>query len=274
MNIPATYQSLQRSSQTLLKYSASSRILKSLPPPSTAQVQIRTLSVFEQSPSTSQMFVPRGPPPSPKTPTLETPLVLPQPVSTAPLRAFSIAPRVRNPNEIEKKSIKTFSMKNPNYEDHAREYLSASDCSDNEKNKNDDDDNDDDKDQNQLLTITQPKLPARNPSLSRSGTSLRNRLMAHTANRYLSLAEVYYSSLDVHKNFSDKSQRRLRPQTRLMVSTTEDEDGLTTITRTTSTAKTAPVVSPSKSVFGFSKTASSMHFGHAAGRLGLHGSVS
>ena len=274
---------MQRSSQTLLKYSASGRVPK--PSPRNAQLQIRALSVFEQSPSVSQVFVPRGPPPSPKTPTLESSLVFPQPVSTAPLRAFSITPRARHSNEVERKSMRTsLSMKNPNYEDHAREYLSASDCSDNEKeekdNGKDDNDNDgDDKDLSEILTITQPKLPGRNPSLSRSGTSLRDRLMTHNANRYLSLAEVYYSSLDVYKNLPDTTRRRLRTQTRLLPSRADDDDKLTTVTKTTVATKTAPIVPPSvvpppKSVFGFSKTASSMHFGHAAGRLGLHASVS
>jgi hypothetical protein len=58
-----------------------------------------------------------------------------------------------------------------------------------------------------------------------------------------------------------------------MTSTNETDDTLTTITKTTSATKTVPMPQ-SKSVFGFSKTASSMHFGHAAGRLGLQGSVS
>lgn len=210
-------------------------------------------------------------------------------LTTTPLRAIPITPCVRNSSEYERKLMNTSSVKSTNYEDHAREYLSASDCSDNEKDnddndndknnvkvKDDDDDDDvDDKNPNQLLPITKPKLPLRNQSLSRPGTALRDRLISHNANRYLSLAEVYYSSLDAYKNLSDKSRRRLRSHTRLMPATNENDDAATTtMTKTTAltTTKTTPIPQ-SKSVFGFSKTASSMHFGHAAGRLGLQGSV-
>lgn len=274
-----------------MKYSSSIRIPKPTTtlPPSNTQFNIRALSVFDQSPSTSQFFIPRGPPPSPKTPTQESSMILINSiVPTAPLRAIPIIPRVRNPNENEKKStntptITTTTGKITNYEDHAREYLSASDCSDNEKNTNedndDDNDDDDDKNLNQYLTITKPKLPTRNQSLSRPGTALRDRLLSHNANRYLSLAEVYYSSLDVYKNIPDKTRQRLKPQSRLIPTTTttttttnENDDAATAITKTTTATKVTPLPQ-SKSVFGFSKTASSMHFGHAAGRLGLQGSV-
>jgi hypothetical protein len=197
-------------------------------------------------------------------------MVLINSIAPTPFRTVSIIPRARNSNENEKKLTKPSPIKIINYEDHAREYLSASDCSDNDKDDNEKDDN---KDFNRILTITKPKLPVRNQSLSRPGTALRDRLLAHNANRYLSLAEVYYSPFDIYKNFTDKSRQRLRSQKPLIASTNENEDAATTTTKITTTTKTAPVPQ-SKSVFGFSKTASSMHFGHAAGRLGLQGSVS
>jgi hypothetical protein len=213
--------------------------------------------------------MPRGPPPSPKTPTRESSMILLKSIIPAPFRAVSIIPRNRNSNENPKKLTNTSSVKITNYEDHAREYLSASDYSDNDKNENDDD-----KDLNKVSKITQPKLPIRYQSLSRPGTVLRDRILSHSANRYLSLAEVFYSSLDVYKNLPDRSRPRFRSQTRLMTSTNENDDATTNTTKiTTKTIKTAPIPQ-SKSVFGFSKTASSMHFGHAAGRLGLQGSVS
>jgi hypothetical protein len=230
-----------------------------------AQLQIRALSVFDQSPSTSQLFNPRGPPPSPKTPTQESSVIFPQSISSTPFRAISLTPRLlKHSNDNEKKFTKTPSVKNINYEDHAREYLSASDCSDN------DEEDDDDGVMKKLLAIKKPKLPVRTQSLSRPGTALRDRLFANNTNRYLSLAEVYYSSLDIYKNISDKSQRQSRSQIRLMAPVNENDDAGTIITK--ATRKTIPVPQ-SKSVFGFSKTASSMHFGHAAGRLGLQGSV-
>jgi len=274
LNIPATYYAIQRSLQNSRKYSPKIRLSKQST--SNPQLHIRTLSVFDQSPSTSQLFMPRGPPPSPKTPTRESSMILLNSIIPAPLRAVPIISRNRNSNENPKKVINTSSVKITNYKDHAREYLSASDCSDNGKDENDDhdDDDNDDKDPNKVLTITQPKLPTRNQSLSRPGTVLRDRILSHNANRYLSLAQVYYSSLDVYKNLSDGSRRRLKSQTRLMTATNENDDAATNTTITsTTTIKTAPIPQ-SKSVFGFSKTASSMHFGHAAGRLGLQGSVS
>ena len=226
-------------------------------------MQIRATSVFDQSPSTSQLFNPKGPPPSPKTPTQESSMILINPITSLPLRAISLIPHARNFNENEKKIVITPSLKNINYEDHAKEYLSASDASD------DEDDADEKKDQ--ILTIIKPKSPVRTHSLSRPGTSLRDRLLNHNTNRYLKLAEVYYSPLDIHKILSEKSRRRLKTQTPLIAPTNDHDETATTITKTT-TAKTTPIPQ-SKSVFGFSKTASSMHFGHAAGRLGLHGSV-
>jgi hypothetical protein len=187
------------------------------------------------------------------------------PINTAPLRAISLVPHARNFNENEKKLINTPSVKNINYEDHAREYLSASDGSD-----NDDDEEDEDEDKHKALVITKPKSLARTQSLSRPGTSLRDRLLTHNTNRYLSLAEIYYSTFDAQKNLLEKNRGRLRAQARLLIPANDNDDALTTITK--ATTKTTPTPQ-SKSVFGFSKTASSMHFGHAAGRLGLHGSV-
>lgn len=263
-----------------MKSSASIRLAKAAP--SNAQLQIRALSVFDQSPFASQIFIPRGPPPSPKTPTQESSMIFTHSIMTPPFRAMGIRPRIRQIQENgERRSAHVPSMKTSNYEDHAREYLSASDCSDNENEQNadndekdeeGDDDDDNDKELNEFLTVTQPKIPTRNLPLSRPGTSLRDRLVSNNANRYLSLAEVYYSSLDVYKHLSNKSRQRVRSQTRLGTSSNEMDDAATTLSKTTGTIKTSPMP-PSKSSFGFSKTASSMHFGHAAGRLGLHGKV-
>ena len=261
-----------------MKSSASVRLAK--PPPSNAQLQIRALSVFDQSPFASQIFIPRGPPPSPKTPTQESSMIFTHSIMTPPFRAMGIRPRIRPIQENgERKSAHIPSMKTSNYEDHAREYLSASDCSDNENEQNTDDNEKDeegdeeDKELSEFLTVTQPKIPIRNLSLSRPGTSLRDRLLSNNTNRYLSLAEVYYSSLDVYKRLNNKSRQHVRPQTRLGTSSNEMDDAATTLSKTTGTIKTSPIP-PSKSSFSFSKTASSMHFGHAAGRLGLHGRVS
>jgi hypothetical protein len=258
-----------------MKYSSSSRV----PNQSTTNtdLQIRALSLFDQSLSASQLINPRGPPPSPKTPTYDSSMILLNPIIQAPLRAVPIIPHVRNSNENEKKKTTTSSVKITNYQDHVRDYLSSSDYSDNEKAE--DNDHDDDKDLNQLLTIKKPKVPVRKQSSSKPGTSLRDRLVSHNNNRYLSLAEVYYSSFDLYKHFADKSRRALKTQIRLTPSTNETDDTLTTTTKTvktttTKTTATTSSVSQSKSVFGFSKTASSMHFGHAAGRLGLQASVS
>jgi hypothetical protein len=258
-----------------MKYSSSVRLPK--PPTLSAQLQIRALSVFDQSPSSSQIFIPRGPPPSPKTPTQDPSMIFLHSISAAPLRATSITPHARNSNENEKQLPITVAVKNINYKDYAREYLSASDCSDNDKDENDDDEADDDDEKekalDQALITAKPKLPVRNQPFSRSGTAFHDRLLSSNRNRYLSLAEVCYSSLDVYKTLSDKTRRRLQSQTRLMTSNNENDDALTTTTKITTTTKTEPLPQ-SKSVFGFSKTASSMHFGHAAGRLGLQGSVS
>lgn len=265
--------------QTSMKSSGSLRLAKATP--SNAQLQIHALSVFDQSPFASQMFVPRGPPPSPKTPTQESSMIFTHSIMTPPFRAMGIRPRIRQIQEnVERKSAHVPTVKKSNnYEDHAREYLSASDCSDNENEANEeekeenDDGEEEDKELNEFLTITQPKLPSRNVSLSRPGTSLRDRLISTNASRYISLAEVYYSSLDVYKHLNNRSRQRNRSQTRLGISTNEVDDTATTLSKATGTIKTSPMP-PSKSSFGFSKTASSMHFGHAAGRLGLHGKVS
>ena len=256
------------------------------PPPSNVQLQIRAMSVFDQSPFASQIFLPRGPPPSPKTPTQESSMIFAPSIMTPPFRAIGIRPRVRHIYESERKSAHAPVVKSSNYEDHAREYLSASDCSDNEKdNENEpdedtneekneqEDDDEEEKDLNAFLTIKKPKLPVRNLPLSRPGTSLRDRLVTTSGNRFLSLADVYYSSMDVYKHLSNRTRRPVRSQTRLGISNNETDDAATIMSKTTGTTKTVPMPE-SKSSFGFSKTASSMHFGHAAGRLGLHGSVS
>jgi len=237
-----------------------------------SQFDLRSLSVFDQSPSTSQVFIPRGPPPTPKTPTLESSIVgFRSPRMSSPFRTIPLTLRQKHTNENEKKTTTQSSTKTNSYEDHAKEYLSASDCSDND----DDDDKNNKKEPEPLLTITKPKVPpARTQSLSRTDMSLRDRLLTHATNRYMSLAEVYYSPLDVYKNLATKARRPQRSQTRLMATTTtsnENDDASTTITKVT--AKTMPVPAQSKSVFGFSKTASSMHFGHAAGRLPLQTNV-
>ncbi|CAF4072782.1 unnamed protein product [Rotaria sp. Silwood2] len=267
LNIQPSY----RSFQSPLKYSPSIRIPKQTPV--IDELQIRASSVFDQSPSTSQLFIPRGPPPSPKTPTQESSTIFLTSIIPPPLRAISITPCARNSNENTKKLTHTSSVKITNYEDHARNYLSASDCSDNDNDDDNNDDNDDDKNNNdkninKLITVKKPKTPIRTQSLPKPGTTLRDRLLTHNTNHYLSLAEVYYSSFDVYKSLTEKSRRRLRPQTRLTMSNNDNDDASTTITKTTKTTQG----SQTKSGFGFSKTASSMHFGYAAGRLPLQGS--
>ncbi|CAF0720215.1 unnamed protein product [Rotaria sp. Silwood1] len=266
LNIQPSHHSFPSS----LKYSPSIRIPKQTP--ILDELQIRASSVFDQSPSTSQLFIPRGPPPSPKTPTQESSTIFLSSIIPPPLRAVSITPCARNSNENTKKLTHTSSVKITNYEDHARNYLSASDCSDDDNDddneNNDNNNNNNDKNINQVITLKKPKVPVRTRSLSRTGTTLRDRLLTHNANHYLSLAEVYYSSFDVHKNLTEKSRRRLRAQTRLTMSNNDNDDASTTITKTTKTTQ----VPQSKSGFGFSKTASSMHFGYAAGRLPLQGS--
>jgi hypothetical protein len=56
-----------------------------------------------------------------------------------------------------------------------------------------------------------------------------------------------------------------------MEAANENDDASTAITKTTAQLASIPQM---KSVFGFPKTSSSMHFGFAADRLGLQGSVS
>ncbi|CAF3334595.1 unnamed protein product [Rotaria socialis] len=266
LNVSSPYRSFQNS----LKYSPSIRAPKSST--SIEDLQIRASSVFDQSPFTSQYFMPRGPPPSPKTPTQDPATMLLNLIPPAPLRAKSLIPCIRPPNENTKKPTHTPSLKTITYQDHARDYLSASDCSDVDSDKKDDDDDDDGNDDNdkkssKTTAQTKPKTPVRTQSLSRTGVVARDRWISHNATRYLSLAEVYYSSLDVHKSISERSHRRLRAPTRTMMSINDNDDTVTTISKTT-TSKTAPLPS-TKSGFGFSKTASSMHFGYAADRLGV-----
>ncbi|CAF2036468.1 unnamed protein product [Rotaria magnacalcarata] len=267
LNVATPYRSFQNS----LKYSPSIRAPKSST--SIEDLQIRASSVFDQSPSTSQFFVPRGPPPSPKTPTQDPVTMLLNLIPPAPLRAISLTPCIRPSNENTKKTTYTPSLKTITYQDHARDYLSASDCSDVDNDRKDDDDDDDDdndnndKNSNKTTTQTKSKTSVRTQSLPRAGVVAHDRWISHNANRYLSLAEVYYSSLDVHKSISERSHRRLRAHTRTMMCTNDNDDAATTASKTT-TSKTAPLPS-TKSGFGFSKTASSMHFGYAAGRLGV-----
>ncbi|CAF0865165.1 unnamed protein product [Rotaria sordida] len=261
LNIQPPY----RSYQTSLKYSPSICI-----PKQTAtidELQIRASSVFDQSPSTSQLFIPRGPPPSPKTPTQELSTIFISSIIPPPLRAISITPCARNSSENTKKVTNPSPVKIRNYEDHARNYLSASDCSDSDEDNNEDNNDNNNKNINKVITIKKPKTPQRTQSLSRTGTTLRDRLLTQNTNHYLSLAEVYYSSFDVYKNLTEKSRKGLRAQTRLTMSNNDNDDASTTITKTTKTTQGLQ----SKSGFGFSKTASSMHFGYAAGRLPLQG---
>lgn len=241
------------------------------------ELQIRASSVFDQSSSTSQFFVPRGPPPSPKTPTQDPSTMLLNLIPPAPLRAVPLTPCLRNPNESMKKPIHPVTTKTiATYESNVREYLSASDCSDDDDDDKDDDDNnnEDEDDKNASSTTKKKKIKTSSLTqpLSRVAVRPRERWISHNATRYLSLAEVYYSSLDMHKSMSERSHKRLRAQTRTKMSNNDVDDSSTTITKTT-TSKTASVSQP-KSGFGFSKTASSMHFGYAAGRLCLRESVS
>jgi hypothetical protein len=248
-------------------------------------LQIRALSVFEHVPMTTMTAItstagvspiPRGPPPSPKTPTQDLSLISPSSLAFGPLRSIPIIPCKRYPIDPDPSPLDRATHRNHGYQDHAREYLSASDCSDSD---HDEETEAEKKRIKQAQTIVKPKLPVRMQSLSRPDTAMRDRVFTHHANHYLSLAEVYYSSLDIYKNIAGKSRRRLRSQTRLTVPGNENEDASTTVSKsntvaTTTTPAKTPPSSQSKSVFGFAKTASSMHFGHAAGRLGLQSSVS
>ena len=247
-----------------------------------SHLQIRALSVFEHAPMTTMTNIsglsplPRGPPPSPKTPTQDLSIISPSSLAFGPLRAVPIIPRTKYPIDHDPSPLDRATHKKADYQDHAREYLSASDCSDSD---HDDEIEAEKKRIKQAQTIVKPKLTFRTQSFSRPDTATRDRVFAHHANHYLSLAEVYYSSLDIYKNIAAKSRRRLRSQTRSTLPNNENEDASTTgsksnrVASTTTPAKT-PSSSQSKSVFGFAKTASSMHFGHAAGRLGLQSSVS
>ena len=234
------------------------------------QLHIRAQSVFDQTTYNPQFFLPRGPPPSPKTPTFDPSILIPNSSSSfsvSPLRALAIAPQTKYTNDRDRSKSK---MKS-NYQDHAREYLSASDCSD------DDDDADDAASDDQEKVVpksntsrSRAKFLRRNQTLSRTDNATRDRLTSQ--NQYLSLAEVYYSSLDIYKSINEKSRRHLRSQSRLVMPNQENEENRTTISKTSGTVKNSQG-QESKTVYGFSKTASSMHFGHAADRLTLQPTV-
>jgi hypothetical protein len=245
-----SHYSFQRSVETPSKYSSSIRLPKQLT--SIPQLQVRALSLYDQSLSESQVCLPRTPPSSPKTPRQDSSMISLNSINPSPLQVLSITPRVRNFNENEKKLTNISSVKIANYEDHAREYLSASD---------------DDKDTNKILSRVKPKLSVCTQSFARPGTAFSVRLLLHNSKRNGSAAKVYYTSSDVQK----KSRQISRSQTRLMGPANEYDDASTAITKTT--PRLAPIPQM-KSVFGFPKTSSSMHFGFAAGRLGLQGSVS
>ena len=250
------------------------------PSKSFSQLQIRAQSVFDHSSVFFPNYLPRGPPPSPKTPTQDLSFIIQPSINANPFRAMSILPRTRYSTHRESAESRSQLVRTANYEDHAREYLSASDCSDGDDEI--DQQNDSTKDKiNKEKSRRKSQIPSRVRSLSRSDTTTRDRLLLQHPNQYLSLAEVYYSSLDMYKNLSKRS----RPQTRAAGQTNDNEETATNGTgtskgntavaaSTTSTAKTSASPPQVKSVFGFSKTASSMHFGHAAGRLGLQSSVS
>ena len=233
-----------------------------------SQLQIRAQSVFDQSSIFFPSYLPRGPPPSPKTPTQDLSFIVQPSISSNPFRAMPIVPRTRYPTHRESAESRSQLVKTANYDDHAREYLSASDCSE------PDDDDEVEETTPKEKSTAKAQLASRTRSLSRSDTTTRERLLLQYPNQYLSLAEVYYSSLDMYKSLNKRS----RPQTRAAAPTNDNEEMATNTSRTskgnTITSKTSASPAQVKSVFGFSKTASSMHFGHAAGRLGLQSSVS
>ncbi|CAF1360751.1 unnamed protein product [Adineta steineri] len=230
----------QRSIQTPTKYSSSIRLPK--------QLQPRAQSVFDQSHSESEIFLPRTPPSSPKTPRQESTLLPLHFMKSAPLQSISITPHIRYVNEDKKKSTTISSSKLANYEDYAREYLSKPDCTNEIV----------DKDINEKQSTMKPKLSLGTQSTSRPRTGLSIRLLSHIANRYSDITKYSNSTLNIPKNCTEKSRRILKSKTRSM---NEHND--------VSKKESIP---PSKSVFGFSKTASSMHFGYAADRLGLQAS--
>jgi len=249
-----SHYSFQRSVETPSKYSSSIRLPKQLT--SIPQLQVRALSLYDQSLSESQVCLPRTPPSSPKTPRQDPSMISLNSINPAPLQVLSITPRIRNFNENEKKLTTISSVKIANYEDYAREYLSASD---------------DDKDTNKILSSVKPKLSVCTQSFARPGTAFSVRLLLHNSKRNGSATKVHYTSSDLQKNSTEKSRQISRSQTRLMVPANENDDASIAITKTNTQLASIPQM---KSVFGFPKTSSSMHFGFAAGRLGLQGSVS
>ena len=249
-------------------------------------LQIRALSIFEQAPTTTLAIsvtsqvspLPRGPPPSPKTPTQDLSIITPSSLAFGPLRTMPIIPRTKYHIDHDPSPSGRPSHKKPDYQDHAREYLSASDCSESE---HEEETHQEKRRSKHAQTIVKPKPAVRTQSISRPDTATRDRVFAYHPNHYLSLAEVYYSSLDIYKNIAHRSRRRLRSQARMAIPNNDSEDASTTGSKSnagaaaaTNTSAKTPSSSQSKSVFGFPKTASSVHFGHAAGRLGLQSSVS
>lgn len=230
------------------------------------QLQLRAQNMFDPAVYNAQFYLPRGPPPSPKTPTQDPSVYFGSSLSSMsnnPVRTSTLIPQLKYAVERDRSNSK---MKS-NYHDHAREYLSASDCSD------DDSEEQERQDPKSKPLRSRSKFLQRTQAVSRTDTTNRDRLLSQ--NPYLSLAEVYYSSLDIYKAINEKSRRHLRSQSRSMMSHHEIEDNATVFTRTTNngTGKLSSVQQPTKTVYGFAKASSSVHFGHAAGRLALQSSV-
>ncbi|CAF0751184.1 unnamed protein product [Adineta ricciae] len=255
--VPSTEQSSHRSVQTPIKTCTMSKHSLSKSTASLPQLQIRSLPIHDPFSSEPQIILPRTPPPSPKTPTYEPSITSSQSDAPASLQIISLTPRNRLSNEHKKESpIMSSSAKIATYDEHAQEYLSAVDHSEEVVDKDN---------QQPLISPTIRQLSASTRSLSRSGTALSVRLLSHVANRYLNLQKNHDSLAEIDTNSPDRIRRTYKPQRRLRTFINDSHED------TTNKSKPLEVPPRLKSVFGFSKTASSMHFGYAADQLGLQG---
>ena len=218
-----------------------------------ASLRIRALPVFDRSPSYSESIVPCDPPPSP---TGDLTSIRFDSQAATPIRVISIVPRSRQSNEADNAWPPSIAAKRTTYDEHVLQYLSDSDCStsDDEHLHPPSPANID-----RSAVISKPKFSHRTPSRARPMTDSRSRSLPNRN-----------SSCDAHENSSHSNRRSVPLKASVILPVYDHDERSAARNRSRAgAAATRPA-----SAFGFSKTASSMHFGHAADRLNLHASVS